>query len=168
MPRVPLLSGTRLVLASASDDATVLRPPPPGEAIADVAAAVRDALRFPLAGKPLETLAAGARRATIVVEPPSLPLPAAQHDPRQPALAAASAELGRAGIPPERQTLLVAGGLMRRPVARELESLGIVSHAFEIPGIRADRVVSCHSKEDDLEHKIYIYTAPLELSTPEK
>lgn len=108
----------------------VLRPPPPGEPVADVGAAVRDALRFPLGGEPLEALAAGAHRATIVVEPPSLPLPAAQFDPRQPALAAASAELTRAGIPPERQTLLVAGGLMRRPDPRELESLGVVSHAF--------------------------------------
>ena len=128
--KLPLLSGSRVVVVDAPDGSVVLRPPPPGEPVADAGAAVRDALRFPLAGKPLEALAAGARRATIVVEPPSLPLPAAQHDPRQPALAAASAELARAGIPLERQTLLVAGGLMRRPVARELESLGIVSPTF--------------------------------------
>jgi Lactate racemase N-terminal domain len=128
--KLPLLSGSRVVVVDAPDGSVVLRPPPPGEPVADVGAAVRDALRFPLAGEPLEALAAGARRATVVVEPPSLPLPAAQHDPRQPALAAASAELARAGIPPERQTLLVAGGLMRRPDPRELESLGIVTHAF--------------------------------------
>ena len=109
--KLPLLSGSRVVVVDAPDGSVVLRPPPPGEPVADAGAAVRDALRFPLAGKPLETLAVGARRATIVVEPPSLPLPAAQHDPRQPALAAASAELVRAGIPLERQTLLVAGGL---------------------------------------------------------
>jgi hypothetical protein len=48
MPRVPLLSGTRLVLANAPEHAVVLRPPPPREGVADVAAAVRDALRFPL------------------------------------------------------------------------------------------------------------------------
>jgi hypothetical protein len=125
-----MLSGSRVVVVDAPEGSVVLRPPPPGEPVADVGAAVRDALRFPLAGEPLETLAAGARRATIVVEPPSLPLPAAQFDPRQPALAAASEELVRAGIPLERQTLLLAGGLMRRPDARELESLGVVTHAF--------------------------------------
>src|SRR5205085_373938 len=69
MPRVPLLSGTRLVVANAGDDDVVLRPPPPGEALADVAAAVREALRFPLEGPPLAELAREARRATIVVEP---------------------------------------------------------------------------------------------------
>src|SRR5207245_4761047 len=41
--RVPLLSGTRLVVAVAPDDAVVLRPPPPGEGVAEVGAAVRDA-----------------------------------------------------------------------------------------------------------------------------
>ena len=108
----------------------MLRPPPPGDAIADVSAAVRDALRFPLAGEPLAALAPRGGRATIVVEPPSLPLPAPQQDPRQEALAAASAELERAGIPTERQTLLVASGLMRRPDRRDLEQLGIVSPGF--------------------------------------
>ena len=47
MTRVPLLAGSRLVVVDAGDDDVVLRPPPPGEAIADVGAAVRDALRFP-------------------------------------------------------------------------------------------------------------------------
>jgi len=143
--KLPLLSGSRVVVVDAPDGSVVLRPPPPGEPVADVGAAVRDALRFPLAGPPLVTLGAGARRATIVVEPPSLPLPAAQHDPRQPALAAASAELVRAGIPLERQTLLVAGGLMRRAVARELESLGVVSHAF---ARSFDGKVEIHDAED--------------------
>jgi len=36
---------------------------------------VRDALRFPLEGQPLEALVARGARATIVVEPPSLPIP---------------------------------------------------------------------------------------------
>ena len=133
------------MVVEAPDGSVVLRPPPPGEPVADVGAAARDALRFPLGGEPLETLARGARRATIVVEPPSLPLPAAQHDPRQPALAAASTELVRAGVPLERQTLLVAGGLMRRPDARELESLGIVSHTF---AGSFDGTVVIHDAED--------------------
>src|SRR5918911_1208876 len=86
MPRVPLLSGTRLVVATAGEDDVVLRPPPPREALADVAAAVREALRFPLEGPQLAELARGARRATIVVEPPALPIPGA--DPGQRELAA--------------------------------------------------------------------------------
>jgi hypothetical protein len=143
--KLPLLSGSSVVVIDAPEDSVVLRPPPPGEPVADVSAAVRDALRFPLAGEPLEALAAGARRATIVVEPPSLPLPAAQFDPRQTALTAASAELARAGIPPERQTLLLAGGLMRRPDPRELESLGVVTHSF---ARGFDGAVEIHDAED--------------------
>jgi len=119
-----------VVIVDAPDDAVVLRPPPPGEPIADVAVALRDALRFPLAGQPLAALVPRGGRATIVVEPPSLPLPGAQRDPREDALAAASMELARAGVPVERQTLLVASGLMRRPARRELERLGIVSPGF--------------------------------------
>src|ERR671936_734141 len=115
MPRVPMLAGTRLVFFSPDDDALTLRPPPPAPGIADVRAAVRDALRFPLAGPPLEALVPrSARRATIVVEPPSLPIPGAERDPRQEAIAAAVEELERLGISSGYQTLLVAGGLARR------------------------------------------------------
>ena len=57
MRRVPLLVGSRLTIVSAPDESVILRPPPPGEAIADVGAAVRDALRFPLSGPPLEEVA---------------------------------------------------------------------------------------------------------------
>jgi hypothetical protein len=145
VPRLPLLFGTRVAVVDAPDDAVVLRPPPPGEPIADVRAAVRDALRFPLAGEPLEALVRRGGRATIVVEPPALPLPSAMQDPRQDALEAASAELARAGVPLERQTLLVAAGLMRRPAARELESLGIVSPGF---ARRFSGTVAIHDAED--------------------
>jgi Lactate racemase N-terminal domain len=143
--RVPLLFGTRLTVVDAPDDAIVLRPPPPSDAVADVRAAVRDALRFPLAGSPLEALVTRGGRATIVVEPPALPLPGALHDPRQDALAAASAELERAGVPTERQTLLVATGLTRRPDRRDLEPLGIVSPEF---ARRFHGTVAVHDAED--------------------
>src|SRR5947207_13341022 len=121
--RVPLLSGTRLVLATAPEGAVLLRPPPPAEAVADVAAAVRDALRFPLQGEPLEVIVSRRTRATIVVEPPALPIPASAPDPRQVAIAAVSEELERLGIPTGYQTILVAGGLARRTSQRELEAL---------------------------------------------
>ena len=145
MQQLPLLFGTRIVIVDAPDDAVILRPPPPGEQVADVRAAIRDAFRFPLAGDPLEALVTRGGRATIVVEPPTLPIPGALHDPRQVALAAASAELERAGVPMERQTLLVATGLTRRPNHRELEGLGVVSPGF---ARRFRGQVEIHDAED--------------------
>jgi hypothetical protein len=121
--RIPLLSGSRVVVVTADDDAFVLQPPPPADSVADVGAAVRDALRFPLAGEPLEALVSRGSRATIVVEPPHLPLPVAERDPRQAAIAAAVAELERLGISTGYQTLLVAGGLTRRAGNEQLETL---------------------------------------------
>ena len=121
--RIPIPSGSRVAVVTAPDDAVVLRPPPPSEAIADVGAAVRDALRFPLSGAPLEALITRGGRATIVVEPPELPVPSAPNDPRREALAATIAELERLGVPSERQTILIAGGLNRRAGQRELETL---------------------------------------------
>ena len=111
------------MLVSAPDDAIVLRPPPPGKGVADVAAAVRDALRFPLEGEGIDVLARGVRRATIVVEPPALPIPASPNDPRRLAIAAVVDELELHGISSGFQTFLVAGGLARRTAQRELESL---------------------------------------------
>lgn len=122
--RIPLLSGTSLVIASAHDDAVVIAPPPPpSEAIADVAAAIRDALRFPLAGPPLDAVVSKGDSVTILTEPLSLPVPDAAIDPRQAAISATVAELRRLGVPDSRQTILVAGGLTRRPGRRELERL---------------------------------------------
>ena len=107
MKRVPLLYGSRAVVVDAGDDAVVLAPPPPPEEpIADVGAAVRDALRFPLHGEPLETLVPRGGRVTILVEPLALPIPGTSRDPRQAALVAAADELERFGVPTERQTLL--------------------------------------------------------------
>ncbi len=124
MGRVPLLCGSRLVVADVGEGAvTIAPPPPPAETIADVGAAVRDALRFPLAGPPLETMVPRGARVTIVVEPPALPIPGTARDPRQAALVAASDELERIGVPTDRQTLLVAAGLARRPGRKTIEAL---------------------------------------------
>jgi hypothetical protein len=125
-----MLAGTRLTIVTAPDDGVVLQPPPPGKAIGDVGAAVRDALRFPLVSEPLEALVRRGGRATIVIEPPSLPIPTAQNDPRRAAIAAVVGELERHGVPVENQTLLLAGGLARRLGERELEQLGVVSPEF--------------------------------------
>src|ERR671930_1750260 len=143
MPRVPLLSGTRLVVANAGDGDVVLRPPPPREPLADVAAAVREALRFPLEGPPLAELARGARRATIVVEPPALPIPGAERDPRQLAIGATVDELERLGVPSGYQTILVAGGLARRAGQREVAALVTPDFARRFHGR-----VAVHDAED--------------------
>jgi hypothetical protein len=80
--RVPIASGSRVAVLNVPAETPLLRPPLPPEAIADVGAAVRDALRFPLSGQPLEALVTRGGSATIVVEPPALPLPGAPVDPR--------------------------------------------------------------------------------------
>jgi lactate racemase len=114
--RVPLLSGSRLAVADVPEGGAVLRPPPPGEAIDDVGAAVAEALRFPLAGEPLASLVRTGGTATVVVEQPTLPIPSVVEDPRQAAIAATADELARLGV--ERTTILVAGGLHRRTSPR--------------------------------------------------
>jgi hypothetical protein len=152
MPRLPMLSGSFVQVVGAPPDAVVLRPPPPIEGMADVGAAVRDALRFPLSGPPLDALATRGGRATIVVEQPSLPLPGSQHDPRQDAIAATVRELERLGVAIERQRILVACGLQRRPRRRELGPIvsphfalafrgEVVVHDAEAPDlVEVDRV----------------------------
>ena len=144
MRRVPLLSGSRVVLVPVRDEDVVLSPPPPPAQVADVGAAVRDALRFPLSGPSLEAVATRGGRATIVVQPPSLPVPGAQVDPRPEGLAAAMRALELAGVRNERQTILVAGGLTRRAGQHELESLLPPPHARSFRG----RVL-VHDTEDE-------------------
>jgi hypothetical protein len=145
MPRIPVPSGSRLAVVNAPADAIVLRPPPPTESIADAGAAVRDALRFPLSGSPLEALVTRGGTATIVVPPPELPLPGAPNDPRRDALAAVIEELERLGVPSQRQSILVAGGLNRRAGQRELEALVAPTVARRFHGR-----VEVHDAEGDL------------------
>ncbi|HKP10190.1 MAG TPA: lactate racemase domain-containing protein, partial [Gaiella sp.] len=133
MSRIPMLSGSRVALVNARDG-VVLQPPRPSEKLVDTAAAVRDALRFPLSGSPLEALATRGGTATLVVQAPELPLPGAEVDPRREALAAAIDELERLGVPSRRQTILVAGGLNRRAGQRELETLLAPSFARRFHG----------------------------------
>ena len=123
MRRVPLLSGSRVVLVPAAEDHVLLLPPPPPGASIDTGPAVRDALRFPLAGSSLETIVQRGAQATIVVQPPALPLPGAAADPRSDAVAAVVDELAACGVQDERQTIFVAGGLGQRLGRRELENL---------------------------------------------
>lgn len=144
MQRVPFLLGSRIVTARVPDDAVLLSAPAPLDPIANVHGAVAEALRFPLSGPSLEELAVRGGRATIVVEPPVLPFPGARDDPRRVALAATIDELARSGVAPERQTVLVAGGLERRAGRRELEALLQPARARDFRG-----TVTVHDAEDD-------------------
>ncbi len=123
MARLPLLAGTRIPLVTVDDEALLVVAPPPLAALNDVDAAVREALRYPLSGPGLADLTTRGGRATVVIEPRSLPLPAVAADPRRVALAAVLDELTRSGVPSTRQTILVAGGLERRAGRGELESI---------------------------------------------
>jgi hypothetical protein len=116
--RVPMLSGSRVAVVDVPESGIVLRPPPPGNAIDDVAAAVREALRYPLVGPPLEELVTRGGTATLVIEPPSLPIPAASAEPRHEAIGTAVLELEQLGV--GHVTILVASGLQRRPAPREI------------------------------------------------
>jgi hypothetical protein len=116
--RVPLLAGPRIAVVDVPDDAIVLRPPRPGTALDDVPAAVREALRFPLEGEPLEHLARRGGTATLVIEQPALPIPSSSPEPRHEAVAATVDELDRLGV--DRVTILVAGGLQRRTTPHEI------------------------------------------------
>ncbi len=118
MSRIPLLADSRIVVAEPGADDLVLRPPPPGDALRDVPAAVRESLAFPLTGPPLEALATVRGSATIVVEQPSLPIPGVQIGPRHEAIAAVADELDRLGV--ANVTILVAGGLLRRTAPRDI------------------------------------------------
>ena len=144
--RAPLLAGSRFTVANLPEDVELVVPPPPVDGIADVEAAVRDALRFPLAGEPLEAAVPRGGRVTIVLDSGALPLPPAR-DPRASALAAVVSELERIGVGGERTTLLVAAGLARRPALRDLEArlgpplarrLGtsVIVHDAEAPDLR--------------------------------
>src|SRR5215475_12723969 len=102
-----MLAGSRVAVVAAPEDAVVVRPPAPGRALTDVQAAVGEALRFPLDGAPLrELLGPERKRATIIVDPPALPIPGADPDPRRLALTAAVEELERSGVPTGYQTIV--------------------------------------------------------------
>lgn len=60
---------------------------------------------------------------------------------------------------------LYLGPRMNERLLPRLAGLGkgarIVCHAFPLPGMAPDRVISVSSKEDGIERKLYLYTAPL-------
>jgi hypothetical protein len=142
--RVPLLADARIVVAEPGGDDLVLRPPPPREALGDVPQAVRDALAFPLAGEPLERLVTRGGTATLVIEQPSLPIPAAPLGPRHLAITAVADELGRLGV--AKLTIVVAGGLYRRATPRDIGLLFTPEFRRRFRG----RIIVHDAEADDL------------------
>jgi len=142
--RIPLLYDARIVIAEPGEDDLVLRPPLPRESLDDVGQAVRDALQFPLEGEPLERLVKPGGTATIVIEQPSLPIPAVQFGPRHVAIAAVADELERLGV--RQTTILVAGGLMRRTTPRDIGTLVPPDFRRRFKG----RVIVHDAEADDL------------------
>src|SRR5205085_11620536 len=131
---------------AAPPGAVLLLPGAPGVAVADVRAAVAEAVRYRLDGPALRNLLEGGtqKRATIVVDPPALPIPGSENDPRRLAVTAAVEELERAGVPTGYQTILVAGGLGRRAGQRELIDLVLPELARRFHGH-----VEAHDAEAD-------------------
>src|SRR5207248_9778212 len=113
-------------------------------ALQDAAAAVRSALALPLAAESLESLARAADTATVVIEQPSLPIPAATLGPVHVAIAAVVDELVRLGV--EKVTILVAGGLLRRTSPREIGLLVPPEFRRRFKG----RVIVHDAEADDL------------------
>jgi hypothetical protein len=111
-----------MAFATLGDEIELLLPPPPRDAVGDVAAAARDACRFPLSGPPLEAIVQRGARVTIVLDSAALPLPPPFPDPRQAAVTAVLDELVALGVPASRVTAVVASGLARRPGPRELDA----------------------------------------------
>jgi hypothetical protein len=109
-----------------------------------VAAAVTSALAFPLAGEALESLVRRGGTATVVIEQPSLPIPAAALGPVHVAIAAVVDELGRLGV--AKVTILVAGGLLRRTSPREIGLLVPPEFRRRFKG----RVIVHDAEADDL------------------
>ncbi len=102
MARIPLLSGSRVPLVTVDDDALLLVPPAPLDPLRDMAAAVGEALRYPLSG-PRARRSRHARRPRH--DRRRAPLAAASRAPRSirasEAVAAVIDELERLGMPAE-------------------------------------------------------------------
>jgi outer membrane protein assembly factor BamB/precorrin-6B methylase 2 len=60
---------------------------------------------------------------------------------------------------------LYLGPVLNAQLLPQLERLRpgsrIVSHAFALPGVKPDKVITVKSAEDDINHKLYLWTTPL-------
>ena len=149
MPRLPLLSGSRLPLVTVADDAVLLRPPPRARPAARRRGRGRRGASLPArrARRSRDLVTRGGRvddrrRATLAARPRARPSTRASRRSRP-----SIDELERLGMPAEQHTILVAGGLERRAGRRELERVlrpteardfrgTVVVHDAESPELR--------------------------------
>ena len=128
--------------------------------IEDVGAAVREALRFPLAGAPLAAARdAATARATVVIEVPTLPIPTATPDPRHEAISATVDELERLGVAARRRSSSRAGSCGGRRRARS----GCSSRRSSA-GASAGRVIVHDAEAEDLVEIGTAGSVPLRVS----
>jgi nickel-dependent lactate racemase len=114
--RVDLAYGRHGTSVEVPDSSDVILPAD-APALADEDAAIRAALRAPLEGVPLRTLAEGVRRVAVVFPDLTRPMP------NRTVLPPLLDELARAGVPDERVTLLCATGTHRQATATEMAEL---------------------------------------------
>ena len=148
--RERLVFGEGFVEAEVPDDTHVVSPglSLPLEPVADLAAAVREAVARPLDSPPLAEVARDAGRVTIAFDDPTVPC----YAPVWPtAIPIVLETLERAGVERERVTLLCANALHRRFTTDELAKLIGKDLAREFA---ADGRLLCHDAEDPdgLEH----------------
>ncbi len=119
-----LLCGGIAITANLPDDTRVLSAPPSLPALADPEAAVREALRAPIAQEPLSSLVGPSSKVTIAFDDLTLPvLPMAPPDFRLTVIGVLLETLHAAGVKPENVRLLVANALHRQWTRSELSTV---------------------------------------------
>jgi hypothetical protein len=138
-----IVFGDRTVRVRLPDDAHVVSPglALPLEPVADLAAAVREALAAPLDLPPLRDLARGRRRVTVAFDDPTVPCYAPVWSTAIPAVLG---ELEAAGVRPEDTTLVCANALHRQFTRDELATI----LGDDLVRAAGDRLV-CHDAEDE-------------------
>jgi hypothetical protein len=139
--RTLLFSGFEVRAPQIPEDARVLVPPIPLPEVRNLPAELDRALENPEAGPALRTLLTTARRVTLVLDDPSLPVPPVSRDCRRDRLEAVLRAAARAAVPAKRFRVLVANGLSRQWRPSELTQWLGAQNTSAVP-------VACHDAED--------------------
>ena len=134
-------------------DRTAVLDAAPVPALSDQPEGVRRALEDPLGSDSLYQMAQGRKNACVVISDITRPVP------NQTILPPLLATLERAGIPPDKITILVATGMHRPNVGNELASMIGEETARRYPVVNHE----CE-KSEDLRHITTIEGAPIEIN----
>ena len=116
-----MLSGSNAIRANLPNDVRILSGPSPLPALEDPQAAVREALRAPIAHEPLASLVGPSSKVTIAFDDLTIPvIPMSPPDFRLTVIGVLLEELHAAGVKPENVRLLVANALHRQWTRSEL------------------------------------------------